>query len=104
MSKAIWIKTDGAVLEVKPKGKYFSYEELQGFIRDDNSSMVEIVPLPSGKLLVCNEEGKLTDEPVINEVATEIWKKEYPISKYPLNNDQLMVGNVLITDPELLEE
>lgn len=102
--KAVWIKTDGTETEVTPKdGKYFSFEELRDFVRDDFSQMVEIAPMPSGKLLVCNEEGKLQAEPQVNKIATEIWKKEYPIEKYPHNNDELVVGNVLITDEGYLE-
>lgn len=104
MKKAFWIKTDGTNVEVQPKdGKYFKYEELQGFTKDEHSSMVQIVPMPSGKLLVCNEEGKLNGADVNGE-ATEIWKKEYPIDKFPMNNDELIVGNVLITDEALLEK
>jgi len=98
MSKAIYIKTDRTIQEVKPKNKYFSYKEMSDFV----GGMIEIVPLPSGKLLICNEEGKLIGLEK-NEEATKIWQKEYPIEKYPLNNDELIVGNVVITDEKLIE-
>jgi hypothetical protein len=56
---------------------------------------IEIVELPSGSAIYLNEEGKLEGLSK-NEKATEIWKSEYPIEKYPVNNDELIVGNVLI--------
>jgi len=99
MPKALYITTEGDIKEVSPtNGKSFSYKELRAFV----DGMVEIVPLPSGRELVCNEEGKL-DGLDINQKATEIWKQEYPIEKYPNNNDELVVGNVLITDAEFLK-
>jgi hypothetical protein len=100
MPKAIVYETDGRVFDIKPNNnKSFTYEEMKGIV----GGMVEIVPLPSGRSLICNEEGKLDGLPE-NIEATKIWKEEYPIAKYPLNNDELIVGNVLITDPEFLEE
>ena len=99
MPKALYITTEGDIKEVSPtNGKSFSYNELRAFV----DGMVEIVPLPSGRELVCNEEGKL-DGLEINQKATKIWKQEYPIEKYPNNNDALVVGNVLITDAEFLK-
>lgn len=96
--KAIYIKVDGMQKEVTPKnGKYFTYDEMQCFV----GYMVEIVPLPSGKLMVLHEEGKLIGL-LKNEKATDIWNKEYPIEKYPNNNDQLVVGDVLIADEGLI--
>lgn len=94
-------KTDGSKEDVFPKdGKYFSYEELKEIV----GGMVEILPLPkSNMLIVINENGKC-DGLEKNEVATEIWKREYPIEEYPENNDELIVGNVLVTDPEFIEE
>ena len=91
--------TSGLVLNVNPvkNKKSFSYEELRIFVE----GMVEIVPLPSGKSIIVNEEGKCIGLPK-NEKATEYWKEEYPIEKYPDNNDELIVGNALVaTDEEL---
>ena len=88
------IKTDGTITEVKPiNGKSFSLKELQGFV----GGIVEIVPLPSGKEMCVNEEGKLNGLPK-NEEATKIWKEEYPIEKYPVNNDELIVGDALLVE------
>lgn len=92
------IKTDGTIQEVKPNnGKFFSYEELKEFVE----GMVEMVPLPNGKVIIVNEEGKLNGL-LKNEKATEVWKQEYPIEKYPLNNDELIVGNALLAEEKEL--
>ena len=89
---ALLIQADGAEQTVKPKdGKKFSLKELQGYV----GGLVQFVPLPDGRTLVCNDEGKLIGLPV-NNVATDLWKKLYPIEKYPIGNDSLVVGDVLV--------
>ena len=107
--------TTGKVIEVLPNnGKTFTYEELQHLVSavtDDpdylsnvGRTMIEIVPLPSGKSIVVNEEGKLIGLPY-NAEASKAWNEEYPIDQYPQNNDQTIVGNALIaTETELREE
>ena len=91
-SMAILIKTNGDIREVKPlNGKKFTYEELREFV----GGMVEIVSVPSGRTIYLNEEGKLIDLPK-NEAGTALWKLEYPIEQYPNNNDELMVGDILL--------
>ena len=95
---ATHIKTNGEVREVLPNnGKCFSLRELQKYV----DGIIEIIDLPNGKQMVANETGKLTGLPK-NEKATEIWKKEYPIEVYDFNNDELIVGDVLIATPEEL--
>ena len=95
---------DGSIKEVKPKnGKFFSYEELQSFIKEGDDGMVEIVPLPDGRSIVVNEEGKLIGLPE-NENASAVWRKLYPKEKYPHNNDELVVGNALIAREEEFEQ
>lgn len=93
------MKTTGEITEPEPKnGKHFSYEELKEFV----GGMVEIVPLPDNHgSIVVNEEGKLIGLE-INQKATEFWKDEYPIKKYPINNDQLIVGDALVVFDESL--
>ncbi len=99
---------DGQVLDVHPNNdKSFTYKELQHLIsgiipspatfQDIGRVMIEIVPLPSGKSIVVNEEGKLIGLEK-NENATEYWKTEYPITQYPHNNDELIVGDALVVD------
>lgn len=97
--KAQYIKADGTVTEFIPKRKYISYEEMKKAV----SGLVEFIDLPSGKYLVCHEEARLVINPVLNEKATEIFKKEFPIEKYPYNNDGLVFGDVIICDADLLE-
>lgn len=97
MKTATLYCTDGRQIDVTPKNnKGLTYDTMRAAVQ----GMVQIVPMPSGKVLICNEEGKLDNLPT-NEAATEIWKKEYPIEKYPHNNDELVVGNVIIADEEL---
>ncbi len=92
-----------AWVEVFPKNrKNFSYKELQDFVRYENERMVEIVNLPNGELMVVNEEGKLIGLPV-NELATDLWKEVYPIDEYPLNNDELIVGNALLCPSNMIK-
>ena len=100
---ATFYKVSGEIEEVKPEnGKTFSYEELQGFVGEGSDKMVEIVPLPSGKSIIVNEEGKLIGLKK-NENATALWKKEYPFAQYPDNNDELIAGNALVVSEDELE-
>lgn len=85
---------------IQSKDKSFSFEEYRDIIKDKCGDMVEMVDLPGNRTMVLNEEGKIYDLP-INEEATAIWKKLYPIADYPHNNDELVVGNVLITGSNL---
>lgn len=103
---AIHFTTDGVEKEVHPKkGKFFSYEELKDYVK----GYIEIVPLPSGKSIVVNEEGKMepgvcmADTPK-NELATKYWLKEYPINEFPNNNDACICGDALIVSDEELEQ
>ena len=90
---------DGRMVETPPdNGEYFTFQELQFLVE----GMVEIVPLPSGKIMICNEEGKINGLPK-NEKATEIWKKEYQIEKYRGNNDELVVGNAIFCDSSMVK-
>lgn len=102
---ALHIKVgDGEGREVKPaNGSTFTYDELRAFI-GGAPKLVEIVPLPDGRVLVGDEEAKLTDNYEINQLATAIWRKVYPIEKYPVNNDQHIAGDVLICPASLLEQ
>lgn len=101
---AIYYTLDGKFREVTPiNGKSFTYKELQQFVKDGENDMIEIVPLPSGKSIVVNEEGKLIGLEK-NQLATDFWRIEYPLSKYPHNNDELIVGNALVVDEKELSE
>ena len=97
--KAQLYKTDGTITNIKPvKGKTFNLKELQEYV----GGIIDIQPLPRfKKVLILNDEGKLIGL-IKNENATEIWKKEYPIQEFPNNNDELIVGDVIICDEELI--
>lgn len=96
MQTATLITVDGQVTEVRPKdGKEFSLEELQDYVQ----GLIEYVPLPDGRNMIVNETGKLDGLPP-NPKAIEIWKEVYPIEEYPHNNDELIVGDVLILPKE----
>lgn len=96
-------KLNGEIVEVKPKKDFFSYKELQEYIAIGEEKMVEMVDLPSGKIMIVNENGKLLEPLLINEEATKLWKKEYPISEYSNNNDELIVGQALVVDSREIE-
>lgn len=101
---AIYIKVSGEEKEVKPHdGKIFSLKELQDFVKVVGSKTVDIVSMPSGKQMVVNDNGKIFKLPV-NEKATKIFAEEYPIEEYPYNNNQDIVGDVLICDLSEIED
>ena len=81
------IKTDGTKQNIEPKdGKTFSLKELQEAV----GGYIELVPLNDGKLLVCDEEGKLKANAQINEEASRI-------------ANQQIVGQVIIIDKDQIE-
>ena len=81
------------IIDIKPQnGKTFSLKELQGYV----GGTIDIQELPKmGALLVLNDNGKCEGLPE-NPVATILWKMNYPIKEYPENNDELVVGDVVI--------
>lgn len=92
-------KTDGTVEEVSPAdGKSFTLDELYAFV----GSPIDITNLPSGKQIVLNDEGALAPLEANEKAFTEIWEKEFPIEEYPHNNVPMLFGNVLLSDPNLL--
>ena len=94
---ATLIKTDGTFVEVKPEnGKAFTLDELQKFV----GGLIDVIVFPSGKSLYINDEGKNIGLPVNWQAQEMVWKKEYPIENYPLNNDETLVGDVLLLSAE----
>ena len=82
---------DGRIEDITPAPrKKIPFSKLREVV----GGLVQFVPMPHGCSLVCNDEGKLIGLPK-NENATALWMQEYPIEKYPLNNDELIVGDVL---------
>lgn len=79
------IKTTGEVVEVSPKnGKDFSLEELKAIV----GGWIEVVSLHDGRLIVCDEEGKLKGKNR-NHKATDLYRLTL------LTND-FLVGDVLV--------
>lgn len=98
--KAQWIKTDAAPIDVEPaNGFAFTLEELQKFVEGGGSKTVQFISFPDGRQLVCNDNGLIVGLEA-NEIASQIWKEQFPIDKYPHNNGGTVVGNVLISTPE----
>lgn len=94
--KGLLIKTDGAKSTVFPKNKKrFSLEELQGFV----GGLIDVHIFPDKTVIYLNDEGKLNSLPK-NEIITELWKSHYPIKDFPLNNDELVVGDILLLSEE----
>lgn len=94
--KGIVIPVDGQIRLVEPlKGNQFDFKELQKLV----GGTIDIMVMPSGLSIVVNDNGKL-DNLEKNYKATDIWNKEYPIEIYPVNNDQLIVGDVVIIGDE----
>lgn len=97
--QAVLIQTSGLITAITPdNGKDFSLKELQGYV----GGLIDVAYLPSGKVMVVNDEGKLNGLPK-NDLATEIWKQEYPKAAYPWNNDELIVGDVVMCDNKLVK-
>lgn len=107
--KAKWYRTGDTdeIIEVEPaNGKHFTLKELQAFVegtgeKGEHSKTITTVPLPSGLILVANDNGLLIGLPY-NEAASKMWRTEYPIEQYPHNNSGMLVGNVLVCDRKQL--
>ncbi len=81
------IKTTGEVIEAKPdNGTDFSLEELQAIV----GGYIEVVSLRDGRLIVCDEEGKLKGKERNNK-ATDIFQAAMPTRDF-------IVGDALVCD------
>lgn len=96
MKQATVYPVEGPPVQILPNnGKDFTLEELQGIVE----GRIEIIRLPETKeIIVVNEEGLLKKMPH-NDLASSVWRKAYPIEKYPHNNLAYtigIVGNALV--------
>ena len=90
-SSSLWIKSNGTIVPVKPKdGKYFSLEEMYQYT---NGGPIQMVATKDGRIMILNEEGKLTGLP-LNKKATELYK---------YGSHDPIVGDVLVCDEKYLE-
>ena len=79
------IKSSGEVIEIKPdNGTDFYLEELQAIV----GGYIEVVSLRDGRLIVCDEEGKLKGKDR-NHKATDILQAAMPTHDF-------VVGDVLV--------
>jgi hypothetical protein len=85
-------RTNGESETVNPKGKYFPLKELQKIV----GGYIQLVQLTDKTILVLNEEGKLENLP-LNVRATEIFRKNFPLS------DDTIVGDALITESKFIK-
>lgn len=99
-SQAMVYWTDGKSARALPLDgkKSFGLKQLQDIV----GGTIDIHGLPkSKKVMIVNEEGKLIGLE-INKEASRIWRENYPIEKYPYNNDGIIVGAVLVCDRKMI--
>ena len=86
------IKTSGEVVEVSPQnGTDFQLEEVKAVV----CGWVEAINLRDGRLMLCDEEGKLKNKPV-NIEATKIFHSA-------LRTSDFIVGDVLVCKEDELK-
>lgn len=73
-NKAYLIEENGDIHEVTPMNPElgFKLNELYAMLECD---IVEVLELHNGNIMICNEESKLINEPVINQKATELFQE-----------------------------
>jgi len=60
---------------VKPiNGTDFQLDELYKLLKVE---MIEVVTLHKGMIIICDEEGLLKDEPILNIPATRLYQQHY---------------------------
>lgn len=98
--KATVYEADGRVFEIEPNdGKHFTLKEMQGIV----GGTIDIQRLPKdGKIIIVNDNGFGEGLPV-NEKASEVWRRNYPIAEYPHNNLEQLVGNVIVCDDSMVQ-
>lgn len=95
MFKATLYRFTGEIEDVTPAdGKAFGLQELYTLL---DCNMVEFIPFPDGRTMICDERGRLNGSEM-NPEAMKVWAQVWPKEKYPVNNDGIVVGNVLICE------
>lgn len=94
MKKYTLIKSNGeeSIVQAK-KGNKMDYKELQAYVK----GTFDIVGLKDRRIMYVNDNGKLNALP-INHKASDLFIERYPLIEYPENNDQTIVGDVLIEE------
>ena len=85
---ATLIHVDGTEEEIeRPKGLK-AMQDLVG-------GLIQMVPLPTGEVLMCDEEGKFKEDREVNKVATARWELKAGV---PIRD--VLVGDVVFFTPE----
>jgi hypothetical protein len=93
---AVYIPAQGYGYELSPKnGKSFSWDELVEKV----GTPIEVVPMPDGMVMVCNEEGKLNNLP-LNMAATIFFNEKLPVFFDPIAGDVIFMHESLLTDDD----
>lgn len=83
--KSFVLHENGALVEYKPKGEFFTLAELQAAV----GGYVEIIGLPNKRVMVIDEEG-LPKQLGVNLSASRMY-------------GAMIVGKVLVTNKELIK-
>jgi hypothetical protein len=97
---AIPTGSEKQLIEVKPIEKEFTLEEVKTALKMKENEYVEMVTCNEDWMFLCDEEGKLKEQP-INYVATEIWNK-FCIERSGHKSGDFLVGNVIFMKRNLL--
>jgi len=118
-NKAYLIEEGGDIIPVTPinREKGFQLDELYKMLE---CRMIEVIELKNGMIMICNEESKLFDSPIINEKATELYlqgrmtksqhleilRKEYGDNVFDMSTgddelDMSICGHVLVCPPNM---
>lgn len=94
-NKAYLIEENGDINEVTPINpeKGFELKELYSMLECE---LIEVIPLANGNIMICNEESKLIDEPIINVKATELYRQGRPTAKEYRARMKAIHGNAFI--------
>ena len=118
-NKAYLIEEGGDIIPITPidSNKGFQNKELLQILQ---CRMTEVIPLKNGMLMICDEESKFMNNPIINNKATELFlegrktkeqylaelKKEYGDNVFYVSDDDdeldmSICGHVLVCPPSM---
>ena len=111
----------GIIIPINPidPKKGFQLNELYTLL---DCNLVEVVRLHDGRIMICDEEAKLVDDPIINEEATRLYrinrmtkaehiaklKEQYGDNVFimSMGDDEFensICGNVIVCPPEMFD-
>jgi len=105
MNKAILLKSDGTIQEIKPNNAKtgFDFKELYSVLECD---MIEIVNLADGRIMLVDEEYRFKDVLIKNIEATELYRQGRcrPSNQSVINKAQYGENFIDLTEGESDEE